>query len=655
MTRLLILGIICLWFSSCNTPKILKFSTEKQIQKELETNTYYDQLTTTKFEKFIVYPYSNNPQYYKSLKRKQSYFVENKILPDSIKIYKNDFQVVYNGLITSQEKRPEFLIILKLNFYSNNIINYIKRNFNQSPQSLQFNRNVYYKIDSINKIIQFFSIINKPDVTYISYYYYKYNNLFDYIYMNYAICGLHNHTDEGFVLDTFELSKKNKELNYIVNINRTDSHEFYIKKQLFNKYGLNYFIYNQLISDNPSQRLFEVLNETKFNPINYLKYLDSFFEMGNTFLGIQTINNNLPKDLDSSWNYANKWHYIQALATYYTFLGEYKLPLELESEDRSTHFTFKKINNKPIKISSIYPDFLDLVRNKKIVAFNEAHHDVRARAFLISILDSLKQLGFTHIAFEGLSAELNRNLNTNKSEGFYTNEPIFNNLISLAKIKGFKLISYDVHASGYIREQKGAKNILRKINFDKDKLIIFCGYDHIQKNYKTNNYKLFKIVDYIHKFSNIEPYCIDLVNTRKHYYDSNIFNYYTIKNEKDSLLNIHSAENGNYKTNISIYPPTSIDYFDYAFYDSHKIIKFYKKTIQMAELNNLPDTLIIESYYLANPNIIDIKKIVPNFVKIINKKELANFQLYAFIKGEYLVQIKDIYNNVLFKNKYQFE
>ena len=651
MTRVIMLGLICLCLSSCYTPKILKFSTYKQVQKELETSIYYDHLTNTKFYKYIVYPFSNNPQYFKSLNKNQSYFVEKNILPDSIKLYKNDFEVVYDGLIMSQEKLPEILIILKLKFDSIKVINYIKRNFNQS---LQFNKNVYYKIDSNNKVLQFFNIINKKNNTYISYYYYKYNNLFNYIYMNYAICGIHTHKDDGFVLDTFDWSKKNKGINYIVNINRTDSHEFYIKKQLLTKYGLNYFLNFQLINDNSAQYLFEGLSETKFTPINYFKYLDSFFKMENPILGIQNVNKILPKDIDSPWNYSEKWNYIQALATYYTFLGEYKLPLELESEEYNTHFNFKKINNIPIKISSIYPHFLDLLKNKKIVAFNEAHHDVRARVFLISILDSLKQLGFTHIAFEGLS-KLNRNKNTNKTEGFYTNEPIFNNLISLAKIKGFKLIFYDVNSSGYLREKKGAKNILRKINLDKNKLIIFCGYDHIQKRYKTNNFKLFKIVDYIHKYSNIEPFCIDLSSTRKYYYDSNIFNYYTIKNDKDSLLNMHSFKNGNYKTNISIYQPSSIDYFDYAFYDSHKIIQFYKKNIQLIELNNLPDTLIIESYYLANSTIINVKKIVPNFVKIIHKKELTNFQLYAFIKGEYLVQIKDIFNNILFKNKYIFE
>lgn len=651
MIRILIIGIICVSFSSCYTPKILKFSTKKQVQKELETNTYYDPLTSTKFYKYNVYPFSNNPQYFKSLKRKQSYFVEKNILPDSIKIYKNDFDVVYNGLIMSQEKLPEFLIILKLKFDSNKIINYIKNNFNQS---LQYNKNIYYKIDSINKNVQFFNIINRKNITYLSYYYYKYNNLFDYIYMNYAICGIHSHTDNGFVLDTFELNKKNKDKNFVLNINRADSHEFYIKKNLLNKYGLIHFVNLQLIKDNTSQYLFESLIEKKTKPINYFKYLDSFFKIGNTFLGIQTLNNNLPNDIDSFWNNSEKWNYIQALATYNTFLGEYKLALELESKENNIHYVFNKINNKPIKISSIYPHFLNLVKNKKIIAFNEAHHDVRSRVFLISILDSLKKLGFTHIAFEGLF-KLNRNLNTNKSAGFYTNEPIFNNLLSLAKIKGFKLIFYDVDATGYIREQKGAKNILRKINFDKNKLIIFCGYDHIQKKHKTNNYKLFKIVDYIYNFSNIEPYCIDLVSTRKYYYDSNIFNYYTIKNDKDSLLNMHTFKNGNYKSNISIYPPTIIDYFDYAFYDSNKIIELYKKTIQIVELNNLPDTLIIESYYLANSTIINVKKIVPNFVKIIHKKELNNFQLYAFIKGEYLVQIKDIYKNVLFENKYTFE
>ena len=46
------LGIICLCLSSCYTPKILKFNTKTQIQKELESNTYYDQLTNTKFYKY---------------------------------------------------------------------------------------------------------------------------------------------------------------------------------------------------------------------------------------------------------------------------------------------------------------------------------------------------------------------------------------------------------------------------------------------------------------------------------------------------------------------------------------------------------------------------------------------------------------------------
>lgn len=134
---------------------------------------------------------------------------------------------------------------------------------------------------------------------------------------------------------------------------------------------------------------------------------------------------------------------------------------------------------------------LDASADYQVVMINEAHHVPQHRVLTYRLLKGLWENGYRYLAFEALAPDAEQELTNNyvhKKSGFYTEEPLFANLVLYATELGFKLISYDYGAEigtgTEARERSAVKNLREKV-FDNEpdaKMVIHVGYSHINED-----------------------------------------------------------------------------------------------------------------------------------------------------------------------------
>ena len=155
------------------------------------------------------------------------------------------------------------------------------------------------------------------------------------------------------------------------------------------------------------------------------------------------------------------------------------------------------IPTKDIKLFPFSESLKMIPKDNSILMINEAHHLVEHRLLLLNYLRLLKSEGYKYIAIEAISSDLNIpifNYNgVNHEIGFYTDEPYFTNILLLSKELGLELIRYEPLAARYDvpgnRDSLMAMNILKNWNPEKGKLLIYCGWAHINnQKYWLRNY-----------------------------------------------------------------------------------------------------------------------------------------------------------------------
>ncbi|GLQ51993.1 hypothetical protein ACFFJT_14065 [Dyella flava] len=129
----------------------------------------------------------------------------------------------------------------------------------------------------------------------------------------------------------------------------------------------------------------------------------------------------------------------------------------------------------------------ELAKNDRIVLFNEAHNVALTRSLTVQLLSRLRQQGFDYFAAETLS-QTDTGLQTRgyptDNSGFYTEEPIYADMVRTALKLGFKVVAYEATSATVNsdqRETEQAKNLYHQV-FEKDpnaRLVVDAGYDHI--------------------------------------------------------------------------------------------------------------------------------------------------------------------------------
>ncbi len=157
----------------------------------------------------------------------------------------------------------------------------------------------------------------------------------------------------------------------------------------------------------------------------------------------------------------------------------------------------------------------------QIILINEAHHVPQHRAFTYELLKALRRKGFTHFAAETLSEKdtsLNQRGYPNRMTGYYTNEPLYGDLVRLALKLGYRVVPYE-YTGEYTpdnREQGQAKNLVERILKDspKAKILVHAGYAHIHESGTLVGAKT--MAQRVKEITGIDPFTIDQTEMTEH-------------------------------------------------------------------------------------------------------------------------------------------
>lgn len=215
--------------------------------------------------------------------------------------------------------------------------------------------------------------------------------------------------------------------------------------------------------------------------------------------------------------------FSQYLSWYETYLGNYRVARMLysirqvpERDDNVSPLSSPRWQQRPAADA-----ILALVKNRKAVFFNEAHNVPVTRTLTVELLARLRAAGFTHFAAETLYSSdtgLQARGYPIPASGFYTEEPIYAEMIRTAIKLGFKVVAYEATsgAAGDAREREQARNLYDRVfrNDPDARLVVNAGYAHIQKSGKYLDGS--SMAEYFQKISRIEPFAIEQTMMTEH-------------------------------------------------------------------------------------------------------------------------------------------
>jgi hypothetical protein len=178
----------------------------------------------------------------------------------------------------------------------------------------------------------------------------------------------------------------------------------------------------------------------------------------------------------------------QLIGTYDSFLGQNRSAL---AEFARGSRVEKPVDSATLA-ASVPEDAVDAVvaraATSQVVFINEAHHMPEHRAFTRALLARLHALGFTYLAAETLGetdSAMNRRAYPVHETGFYSNEPVFGDMLRTARQLGFTLVPYEAPSPDQDQRESGqARNLVARIfkNDPKARVIVHAGYSHIDES-----------------------------------------------------------------------------------------------------------------------------------------------------------------------------
>lgn len=178
----------------------------------------------------------------------------------------------------------------------------------------------------------------------------------------------------------------------------------------------------------------------------------------------------------------------QYLSWYQTYLGAY--------DDARSTFSIRQPAEKDDNASPLadadcaaqpaIDAVAALAKDRKAVFFNEAHNAPVTRTLTVQMLARLRAEGFDTFAAETLYStdkDLAKRGYPTEDSGFYTEEPIYAEMMRTALKLGYRVIAYEAEsdASGDAREAEQARNLYQRAFKDHPdaRLVVNAGYAHI--------------------------------------------------------------------------------------------------------------------------------------------------------------------------------
>ena len=176
------------------------------------------------------------------------------------------------------------------------------------------------------------------------------------------------------------------------------------------------------------------------------------------------------------------------LAYLYSFAGEYKTAYTQLDRERDKFLDvpyYKDLTSSPIdeyEPQTAVETLAALADKHQVVMINEEHDTPLHRAFTARLLPVLYARGFRYLAaetFVNTEEAMKRGYPTHKT-GFYTDDPVFGEMIRAALRLGFKLVPYEHPSEKLIecRKQKAADFCQN----ERERAQAQNLYDHILKN-----------------------------------------------------------------------------------------------------------------------------------------------------------------------------
>ena len=244
---------------------------------------------------------------------------------------------------------------------------------------------------------------------------------------------------------------------------------------------------------------------------------------------------------DSNHDRAFQLIFGQYLSWYQTYVGDYdgarstfSIAQPAQADDAPSPLS------GPWELRRAADVILEMSKDRKAVFFNEAHSAPITRTLTIELLTKLREQGFDYFAAETLY-ETDKNLNTRHypvaETGFYTNEPLYGEMVRTALRLGYKVVAYDAENAGVgdPRERAGAQNLYDKV-FKKDpnaRLVVNAGFAHVQKSGKYLGGT--SMGEFFHKISGIDPLTIEQTMMIQHARDDQNHPYYMAVTQQKQL------------------------------------------------------------------------------------------------------------------------
>ena len=182
----------------------------------------------------------------------------------------------------------------------------------------------------------------------------------------------------------------------------------------------------------------------------------------------------------------------QQIATFTSFLGDQAEAVRLFdslADDEGPVAPFDTAQLAGLRVADAAETIVAAADTADVIFINEAHHVPQTRLLTLALLGPLRAKGFTHLAAETLSpfdSSLNARDYPVRATGYYSNEPLFGELLREARRLGYVLVPYEAVGSGSqdARETGQATNLRDRIFRDRPdaRVLVHAGYAHINES-----------------------------------------------------------------------------------------------------------------------------------------------------------------------------
>ena len=228
-------------------------------------------------------------------------------------------------------------------------------------------------------------------------------------------------------------------------------------------------------------------------------------------------------DMDSLYvgsQFESPYHDLMSIL--YSRVGHYKDAMRKAEKGSlfsdKTRFAKNYENVVVIPLSEVMDS---IIENNRVIMLNEMHFNPHNRAFVISWLEKCYQNGYRYFAAETLFSKdsiVNERRTVLLGEtGFYSDEPVFGDLLRTALNMGYTLVPYEADGWGVDRERNEAENLINNI-LDKDpeaKFLLLGGMGHI-----TDRKGWSMMGGFFKEQSGIDPFTMDCAMFFSEQYES---------------------------------------------------------------------------------------------------------------------------------------